>query len=547
MIYDRAPFAAHLDGLEKELKKQAFWKTALFGVVLLERQWPVYERLALGREWGAAKEVRKVLDRLWKGIPTGMRIGDNFWMLLEDNPVEPVTEAWDPVAALTVDGCLRLMEIFREKDKKAAGELAERNLKFLGQALSVCGEEGNFTHPLFQAELDFQTALCARLCQVPNSEKTEFVNTCKGETVDSIMGDLWFPDYPDHKPLKRKAKKAGEIRYSHIRYDEWFAKLREKDENGLDAWDHIKERLQQNDTWLNWQEKWPNDYPAQQSGRFAPDVARRWPMPEGLADFYGCESLSLYLDAEHCYGCRENAELTRGLLWLAARSQEACYSLLERGWPCSDWLDHRNSMTKNLIVPAAYAICAGDWKLAEHLLARYHKPIKLRTNTARWLFPWDTRVWLAIVQGDDEKAAFLMEQGTRSKRPPTKDEQLWPHLYPWYGWENACKEFRMLLDRDTAGLRKQILSGVRGMRSSYEQMCSTLGYYQIALLKLARRRGMELDLPRVVEIPDGIWEDVPLDGEKWKLPGQAVLDRALGPDGDKLLAQWKKLAEEKMK
>ena len=60
-----------------------------------------------------------------------------------------------------------------------------------------------------------------------------------------------------------------------------------------------------------------------------------------------------------------------------------------------------------------------------------------------------------------------------------------------------------------------------------------------ALLKLACRRGMELNLPRVVEIPDGIWEDVPLDGENWKLPGQAVLDRALGPDGDKLLATLK--------
>ena len=547
MIYDRAPFAAHLDGLGKELKKQAFWKTALFGTVLLERQWPVYERLAAGREWGAAKEVRKVLDRLWKGVPTGVRIGDNFWMLLEDNPVEPVTEAWDPAAALMVDNALHLMKLFREKDRRAAGELAERNLMFLAQALSACGEEGNFSHPLFQAELDFQSALCARLCQTTNSEKVEFVNTCKGENVDSIMGELWFPNYPDYKPLKRRSKKKSELRYSHVRYDEWFAKLREKDENGLDAWDHMKEKLRQDDTWLTWQEEWPNDYPARQPGRFAIDVTRRWPMPDGLADFYGCESLSLYLDAEHCYGCREDTELTRGLLWLAARSQEGCYALLERGWPCSDWLDYRNSMTKNLFVPASYAICAGDWELAEHLLARYHRPIKLRTNTTQWLFPWETRVWLAIVRGDDKKAAFLMEQGTKSKRPPTKDEQLWPHLYPWYGWEEACEVFQMLLDRDTAGLRKHILAGIRGMRSSYEQMCSTLGSYQITLLKLARRRGMELDLPRVVEIPDGIWEDVPLDGERWKLPGQTVLDRALGPGGDKLLAEWKKLAEEKTK
>lgn len=531
MVYDRAPFAAHLDGLGKELKKQAFWKTALFGTVLLERQWPVYERLAVGREWGAAKEVRKVLDRLWKGIPTGVRIGDNFWMLLEDNPVEPVAEPWDPAAALMIDNTLRLMKLFREKDRQAAGELAERNLMFLAQALAACGEEGNFTHPLFQAELDFQSALCARLCQVPNSEKVEFVNACKGENFNSIMGELWFPDYPDYKPLKRRAKKKSEIRYSHIRYDEWFTKLREKDENGLDAWDRSLVGLREYDAWLSWPDQMPNDYPGQtRNGRYIP---QRWRMPEAFAEVYDYLSLHIYLEARTCWACRGDVELVRGLFWLAARAQEASYALLDRGWPCSDYMD-RSCWEAYLPNRAQHAICAGDWALAEKLLARYHKPVKLKTKPIKWNYPIVTRIWLEMVRGDDEEAMRLI-QWAEEKATCWDDGGMDYH------------SFRCLINRDAKGLRKDILREIQSIRKSYENMCETMAPGAIALLKLARRRGMELDLPQVVEIPDGIWEDIPLDGERWKLPGQAVLDRALGPDGDKLLSEWKKLAKEKTK
>ncbi len=58
MDWSPALFQAHCQELSKALGRQAFWKTALFGVLLLERQWPVYQRLSAGRSWGAAKEVR---------------------------------------------------------------------------------------------------------------------------------------------------------------------------------------------------------------------------------------------------------------------------------------------------------------------------------------------------------------------------------------------------------------------------------------------------------------------------------------------------------
>ena len=87
MDWNNVPFREHFAEITRQLNRQAFWKTALFGVLLLERQWPVYERLSMGRTWGAAKEVRQVLDRLWKGVPTGMRLDDKYLLMLEENPV----------------------------------------------------------------------------------------------------------------------------------------------------------------------------------------------------------------------------------------------------------------------------------------------------------------------------------------------------------------------------------------------------------------------------------------------------------------------------
>ncbi|MBD5535696.1 MAG: hypothetical protein HDQ99_08595 [Lachnospiraceae bacterium] len=37
--------------------------------------------------------------------------------------------------------------------------------------------------------------------------------------------------------------------------------------------------------------------------------------------------------------------------------------------------------------------------------------------------------------------------------------------------------------------------------------------------------------------------DKSLDAEKWKLPGQAVLDAALGLQGMELLAKWTQLSK----
>lgn len=104
--------------LSKELGRQAFWKTALFGVLLLERQWPVYEKLSLNRPWSASKEVRQVLDRLWKGVPTGTQLDDKYLLMLEENSVESYDEPWNSVADCMITDSLALIHFFGIRTKK---------------------------------------------------------------------------------------------------------------------------------------------------------------------------------------------------------------------------------------------------------------------------------------------------------------------------------------------------------------------------------------------------------------------------------------------
>ena len=535
-------FREHFIELSRQMKRQAFWKTALFGVLLLERQWPVYERLSVGRAWGASKEVRRVLDRLWKGVPSGMRLDDKYLLMLEENPVAPKEEPWDWVASCMVEHSLALIYIFRKKDNKAAGELAEKNLRCLCFFLDACGEECTPEHPLAAAEMAFQRELCQRLCQVPNKDKNVFLEQCRGEDQGSLLGESWFFDYPDYPPLKRKAKKLPALRYAHLRYEEYVQAAKQRDEQGQNAWDREKQQLALYNSWLEWSDKMPNNCSIPDP--LIQHVTRRWPMPESLAEIYNYLALHIELGAQSCWACTEDPELVSAMFWLAARAQEACYALLDRGWPCSGYLAYENSMHKYLIGPAFKAICAGDWDLAALLLKHWHKPLKLRGELAPWRTIPATRVWLALIQGDDEQARLLIEKETQSKCPPTDKQRLWPHLYPWDDWEEDCETFRLLLDGDKKGLEKKIIGGIRAIRAQYEFSTTTLSSYNLALWKLARRRGMDLNLPLVSEMPAALLEDVPLDGEKWKLPGQAVLDEALGAQGMELLNRWKQLAEE---
>ena len=144
---EQGSWERHLEQVEALMKGLPFWKTALFGVQCLRRLEPVYERLCVGREWGNAKGMHRVVERFYQAIPTGYAIGGRYLATIEDSAVVP-TEDWDVLAAEYVENAERLLEVFEGKDKKAGRGLAERNLEFLYIYLDfeATGYEG--LHPL---------------------------------------------------------------------------------------------------------------------------------------------------------------------------------------------------------------------------------------------------------------------------------------------------------------------------------------------------------------------------------------------------------------
>lgn len=228
----------HLAQIEKIMKGQPFWKIALFGVMCIRRQWPVYERLCVGREWGNAKQISKVIERFWKAIPTGYAIGDSYMGIIEDSAVVG-TEDWDALAEGFIVNMIVLFELFESKDKKAARSIAERNRDFLDLYLDDEANDYQGVHPLMAAEQEFQLQLAEELGTFENKDKKTCIQKYHEQEVESILRDFWFTDYPEYKPVKRKNSSSGSdglrfrtayqkatpINKSHIQFMEQEAKI----------------------------------------------------------------------------------------------------------------------------------------------------------------------------------------------------------------------------------------------------------------------------------------------------------------------------------
>lgn len=199
-------WTAHLTQISTLMKGQPFWKVALFGVMCIRRQQPVYERLCVGREWGNPKGMAKVVERFWKAIPTGYAIGDSYLGIIEDSVVV-ATEDWDALAIEYIQNTGLLLELFESKDKKATKAIAERNLEFLHIYLDFEATDYRGLHPLTEAEQAFQLQLAEELRAVENKDKRDCIQKYHDQPVGSILQEAWFRDYPDYKPVRRK--KAG--------------------------------------------------------------------------------------------------------------------------------------------------------------------------------------------------------------------------------------------------------------------------------------------------------------------------------------------------
>lgn len=509
VAWDSRAYEGHLAQLRAAMKGQAFWKTAVFGTALLERQWPVYERLAVGRTWGAPKEVRKVLDRLWKAIPTGLRIQESYLQLLEEHPVEPRTEPWDALAAETVADAVHLLKVFWEKDAAAVPALAQQNLHFVELFLTCVGEDSDPKHPLMLAELEAQRALVRRLADTPNRDKPAFLEQYRAEDKGNILGERWFPQYPDYPPLKRR-KRADmpPLRRTSPQYEQ------------------VQKAMQEGNDWAQRQSRLERLRRMAETRTWEPSAGETAGRPMTPADVLALlveQADQTLSGAKECYVCTGDGLQTRALYDQAARSFWAAYALVDRGWPGTERLGE--GFGRDIQSAALCAGMGGHWELAQALLERswttqYPGPNcqMLRTPSTGWLDREENRVLYHLIRREDGDAKALLAQAEG----------------PW------TAQMRLLLEGDGSGLYREVIRLVRALRRHYDYQAyrPVLSFRALSLLRLARLRGVTVEVPDVVELPPALLAEEPISTADWPLIGQELVDIALSPQGEGLLAQW---------
>lgn len=206
-----------------------------------------------------------------------------------------------------------------------------------------------------------------------------------------------------------------------------------------------------------------------------------------------------------CVYCGENylianndIEKFKGYYHLAAQAGEICYRLVENGFITRpDYVLNNLKTRKNVLYYAKNAILANDMELA----------VKITTENS---------LMGAILMRDYERAkSFLPDDIKKIPKEHDLEKILW----------TICYE-----DEDKLNLEVvETINVLRRQAKSYPAVCFLDG--TLAILKLARQRGMTCRI-NVIELPLHILEDdTPINVDEWKLPEDKALEEAFHRNG----------------
>lgn len=188
----------------------------------------------------------------------------------------------------------------------------------------------------------------------------------------------------------------------------------------------------------------------------------------------------------------------KGNFYLAAKAGDICFKLYDKGYRtyspicCDNDFEKRN----NSLHYAVFAILAGSEELA--------KSITLEDSLLG-----------AILMGEYEKAKDYLPQNIKDI-PSFEDFD----LILWTIIHNDEKKFQKYVEKRIKSQR------------NYAKKCGYVRTYMdegtLALIKLARKRGMNCNL-NIIELPMHVLDDnTPINEEEWKLPEDKELAEILG-------------------
>lgn len=465
---------AHLMQVEELMKGQPFWKIALFGVMCAERQWPVYERLCVGREWGNAKGMRKVMERLWQAIPTGYAIGDSYMGIIEDSVVV-ASEDWDGLAIEYIQTMMFLLELFESKDKKskAAPKIAERNLNFLYIYLDFEAEGDKGFHSLMAAEQEFQLQLAETLKAVENKDKKDCIHKCHEQRAESILKDFWFRDYPNYKPVKRK--KSG-FASDGLRFRTAHQTACISDKNFIFCWDadeRIFAALEQYRASGYRYEEPVGEIPVQQK------------MAEiDINNFAKGEYYSFYYSMCHTYYCRAER------LYLNDRPMEETLKALYQAAKCAVISARLFDMSPRTDSPWKWKKGREEWGY-QHT-AIYYAMLIYEYETAYALMDGQSSVYscflLRMLRGEYDEAEALLED-CRQKADP---------IYRGADYRLAAA----LCKRDPEEIRAAAIKMLQAFRVVEDLYREVFPMYLILAVRCTAQMGIPIRKIAVSELPE---------------------------------------------
>jgi hypothetical protein len=188
-----------------------------------------------------------------------------------------------------------------------------------------------------------------------------------------------------------------------------------------------------------------------------------------------------------------NMESFKGYCYLAAKAGELCFQLYEKGIRTSlSWGKHLEKKD-NMFNYIHYAILANRYELA------------IRMTSPETLLG-------SILRKDYDKAKTFLPENPKGFQKDWEDEEriLWAIAY-----KNEKKLYQFM-ERRIKDLRRQ----------ANVAMPICLDKWGLAWIKLARQREMICKL-NVIELPQDMLDDSPINEEKWKLPEDKEVEKIL--------------------
>lgn len=122
----------------KELKKAAFWKSAVFGLDCIRQEYAVYEELARDRQFDMSKFLKKTIERFWKAAATGYSMDEQYLLAIEESFFEPRDE-WEKLALEIVQDLYDFFYAVAEKNSQNAIDMKERQYALIEHFCSIEG------------------------------------------------------------------------------------------------------------------------------------------------------------------------------------------------------------------------------------------------------------------------------------------------------------------------------------------------------------------------------------------------------------------------